>query len=66
MHPALATVRAQLAALPHTIFALMSGSGSTLFAVQDQGTASPGLLALPAGWSFVATTTAPAHPVVIG
>ena len=66
MHPALATVRAQLAALPRTIFALMSGSGSTLFAVQEQGTASPGLLALPAGWALLATTTAPAHPIVIG
>ncbi len=34
-HPQLATVRAQLAALPRTVLALMSGSGSTLFAVQD-------------------------------
>jgi len=65
LHPALATVRAQLAALPHTVFALMSGSGSTLFAVQEKGPANPGRLALPAGWTFVATDTSPAHPIVI-
>jgi 4-diphosphocytidyl-2-C-methyl-D-erythritol kinase len=33
-HPELATMRARLAALPHTVFAMMSGSGSTLFAVR--------------------------------
>jgi len=65
LHPALATVRAQLAALPHTVFALMSGSGSTLFAVQEQGPANLGQLALPAGWTCVATTTAPANTIVV-
>lgn len=59
-HPALATVRAQLAALPQSVLALMSGSGSTLFAVQEQGAAAPRPLALPAGWSSVMTSTAPA------
>lgn len=58
-YPALAKVRAQLAALPRTVLALMSGSGSTLFAVQDASVATPGLLALPTGWQFVATATAP-------
>ena len=57
MHPSLGTVRAQLAALPATLFARMSGSGSTLFAVQDQS-ATTGLLALPSGWRFIASRTA--------
>ena len=63
MHPALATVRAQLAALPQTVLALMSGSGSTLFAVQEQSAAAPRPLTLPAGWASVLTSTAPAVPV---
>ncbi|MHB8838670.1 MAG: 4-(cytidine 5'-diphospho)-2-C-methyl-D-erythritol kinase, partial [Gemmatimonadaceae bacterium] len=70
-HPALATLRAQLAALPRTVLARMSGSGSTLFAVQeraDDTAAAPGrgeigLLALPSGWQAVHTTTAPQLPV---
>lgn len=65
-HPPLATVRAQLAALPHSVLARMSGSGSTLFAVQSPGaTATPGVLALPHGWTSVSTATAPAAPVVL-
>ncbi|MBW7933165.1 MAG: 4-(cytidine 5'-diphospho)-2-C-methyl-D-erythritol kinase [Gemmatimonadaceae bacterium] len=59
-YPQLATVRAQLAALPRTILARMSGSGSTLFAVQETeatGAAPVGGLALPTGWRFVRTTT---------
>jgi 4-diphosphocytidyl-2-C-methyl-D-erythritol kinase len=65
-HPELERVRAQLAALPRTVMARMSGSGSTLFAVQEfgvsaqpSGDAGPGLLALPAGWAMVRTRTAP-------
>jgi 4-diphosphocytidyl-2-C-methyl-D-erythritol kinase len=63
MHPELAKVRAQLAALSRTVFALLSGSGSTLFAVQNAETATPSPLALPAGWTFVATRTAAQQPV---
>ncbi len=63
MHPALATVRAQLAALPRTVFALMSGSGSTLFAVQSQGEGGVGSLVLPAGWTPALTHTAPVAPI---
>lgn len=62
-HPALATVRARLAALPQTVFALMSGSGSTLFAVLEQGASAPRSLTLPAGWASLFTTTAPAAPI---
>jgi 4-diphosphocytidyl-2-C-methyl-D-erythritol kinase len=72
-HPELAQVRAQLAALPRSVFARMSGSGSTLFAVQEFGISvpppkesGPGVLALPAGWSMVMTRTAPAAPVELG
>ena len=64
-YPALATVRAQLAALPQTVFARMSGSGSTLFAIQEPTEAASsvpsagegGLLALPAGWRVIFTRT---------
>lgn len=62
-HPELVAVRAQLAALPQTVFALMSGSGSTLFAVLEQGASAPRSLTLPAGWASVVTTTAPAAPI---
>ncbi len=65
-HPQLATVRAQLAALPESVFAMMSGSGSTLFAVQSRPAEKPGLLTLPAGWTFAMTRTAPLQPVVVG
>ena len=57
-HPVLATVRAQLAALPQSVFALMSGSGSTLFAVQSGAAASAGAIVLPAGWTALVTRTA--------
>ncbi len=57
-HPALATMRARLAALPATVFAMMSGSGSTLFAVQTGAAASTGTIALPAGWTALMTSTA--------
>ncbi len=63
LHPALAKVRAQLGALPQTVLALMSGSGSTLFAVQEPGAAAPRPFALPAGWTSLMTNTAPATPV---
>lgn len=56
-HHALATVRAQLAALPHTVLAMLSGSGSTLFAVQTGAAASLGAMALPAGWTALKTKT---------
>ncbi|MBA4070303.1 MAG: 4-(cytidine 5'-diphospho)-2-C-methyl-D-erythritol kinase [Gemmatimonas sp.] len=62
-HPALATLRAQLAALPTTVLALMSGSGSTLFAVQERDAAEPRPLTLPAGWAILMTSTAPAAPI---
>jgi 4-diphosphocytidyl-2-C-methyl-D-erythritol kinase len=62
-HPELATVRARLGALPQVVLALMSGSGSTLFAVLEQGAAAPRALTLPAGWVSVMTSTAPAAPV---
>ena len=71
-HPRLAAVRAQLAALPHTVFTLMSGSGSTLFAVREReataGIPGPGgteELALPAGWSAITSTTASTLPLVL-
>lgn len=64
-HPALATVRAQLAALPNTVLAMMSGSGSTLFAVQSGATASAGTVTLPAGWTTLITSTAAQQPVVV-
>jgi 4-diphosphocytidyl-2-C-methyl-D-erythritol kinase len=64
-HPALATVRAQLAALPVTVLALMSGSGSTLFAVQTGETASTGALTLPRGWTALMTSTAAQQAVVV-
>jgi 4-diphosphocytidyl-2-C-methyl-D-erythritol kinase len=57
-HPALATVRAQLAALPSAEMALMSGSGSTLFAVLTAGETDT--IALPEGWRSLMTETAPA------
>ena len=63
MHPTLATVRAQLGALPQTVLALMSGSGSTLFAVQEQGAAAPRPLTLPDGWTSLLTSTAAAAPI---
>jgi 4-diphosphocytidyl-2-C-methyl-D-erythritol kinase len=62
-HPALATVRAQLATLPQTVLALMSGSGSTLFAVQEQGATAPRALTLPVGWASLLTSTAAAVPI---
>ncbi|MBI2407084.1 MAG: 4-(cytidine 5'-diphospho)-2-C-methyl-D-erythritol kinase [Gemmatimonadetes bacterium] len=69
-HPTLATVRAQLAALPSTIFSLMSGSGSSLFAVQSASSgrnatlgAATKVLTLPSGWHAVLTETAPAAVV---
>ncbi len=65
LHPALATVRAQLAALPRTVLALMSGSGSTLFALQDRAPATLELPALPAGWTALVTTTAPQQPTEV-
>ena len=65
MHPALAKVRAQLAALPRAVLALMSGSGSTLFAVLDGADGGAGLLALPPGWQMTRTATAPQAPVVL-
>jgi 4-diphosphocytidyl-2-C-methyl-D-erythritol kinase len=64
-HPDLATVRARLGALPQSVLALMSGSGSTLFAVLEQGAAAPRALSLPAGWVSVMTSTAPAVPVAL-
>lgn len=64
-HPALANVRAQLAGLPQTVLALMSGSGSTLFAVQAQGAPASRPLALPAGWTSLLTSTAPAAPIEV-
>lgn len=57
-HPALASMRAQLAALPQTVFARMSGSGSTLFAVQSGTASGVGPVALPAGWTALTTNTA--------
>lgn len=63
MYPTLATVRAQLAALPQSVLALMSGSGSTLFTVQEQGAATPRPLSLPVGWASLMTRTAPAAPI---
>ena len=65
-HPELAAVRAQLAALPHTVLALMSGSGSTLFAVQVGQTATVGALALPRGWTALTTSTAEQQAVEVG
>jgi 4-diphosphocytidyl-2-C-methyl-D-erythritol kinase len=65
-HPALATVRAQMAALPHSVLALMSGSGSTLFAILEPGTDDASLAALPVGWTSVLTKTASAHEIVLG
>jgi len=62
-HPELATVRARLGALPEAVLALMSGSGSTLFAVLEQGAVAPRPLTLPAGWTSLLTHTAPAAPV---
>ncbi|MDP1891005.1 MAG: 4-(cytidine 5'-diphospho)-2-C-methyl-D-erythritol kinase [Gemmatimonadaceae bacterium] len=62
-HPSLATVRAQLAGLPQTLLALMSGSGSTLFAVQAQGAGASRPLVLPAGWTSLLTSTAPAAAI---
>ncbi len=62
-HPALANVRAQLAGLPQTVLALMSGSGSTLFAVQAQGAPASRALTLPAGWTSLLTSTAPAAAI---
>jgi 4-diphosphocytidyl-2-C-methyl-D-erythritol kinase len=64
-HPALAKVRAQLAALPSAVMALMSGSGSTLFCVLEQGAAEVGLVRLPDRWRSVRTTTAAAAGVEI-
>jgi 4-diphosphocytidyl-2-C-methyl-D-erythritol kinase len=61
-HPELAKVRAQLAALPNSVMAMMSGSGSTLFAVQS-GTA--GMLAVPSGWRALVSATAARRPVAI-
>lgn len=59
-HPELATMRAQLASSSKTIFAMMSGSGSTLFAVLHPGSAATvDRLILPSGWAVVRTTTAP-------
>ncbi len=58
-HPELAVVRAQLAALPRSVLAMMSGSGSTLFAVQSGATADSGVLTLPDGWRAIGTHTAP-------
>jgi len=57
-HPDLATMRAQLAALPRAVFAMLSGSGSTLFAVLGAQSGTTGALALPAGWTAVPTRTA--------
>ncbi|MCX5761264.1 MAG: 4-(cytidine 5'-diphospho)-2-C-methyl-D-erythritol kinase [Gemmatimonadetes bacterium] len=62
-HPELAVVRAQLAALPHSVLAMMSGSGSTLFAVQSGATADSGELKLPDGWRVIGTRTAPCADV---
>lgn len=62
-HPELATVRAKLGAQPQAVLALMSGSGSTIFAVLEQGAVAPRALSLPAGWVSVMTSTAPAAPV---
>lgn len=62
-HPELATVRAKLRALPQALLALMSGSGSTLFAVLEPGAVAPRTLTLPAGWASVMTSTAPAAAV---
>lgn len=65
LHPQLAAVRAQLAVLPQARMALMSGSGSTLFAVLHGDTATPELTALPAGWRTLHTATAPCAPVAL-
>lgn len=64
-HPALATVRAQLAGLPQTVLAMMSGSGSTLFAVQAQGAPALRPLVLPSGWASLLTSTAPPAPIEV-
>lgn len=64
-HPALAAVKTQLAALPNTLLAMMSGSGSTLFAVQTGAAGRIGALALPAGWTTLLTSTAAQQPVVV-
>lgn len=64
-HPQLASVRAQLANLPHAAFARMSGSGSTLFAVLSGAPERQGLLALPAGWTTLTTRTAAAAAVEV-
>jgi len=61
-HPALATVRAQLAALPAAVMAMMSGSGSTLFAVLETRPTAPMSMALPTGWGMLLTTTAAPLP----
>ena len=62
-HPELATMRAQLAALPRAVFAMMSGSGSTLFAVLGGPSGTTGALALPTGWTAISTATAAAGGV---
>ncbi|MHB1311686.1 MAG: 4-(cytidine 5'-diphospho)-2-C-methyl-D-erythritol kinase [Gemmatimonadaceae bacterium] len=63
LHPELATIRAQLAALPRAVFAMMSGSGSTLFAVLGAGSGAAAALVRPAGWTALATSTAAAAAV---
>jgi len=62
-HPELAAMRAQLAALPRAVFAMMSGSGSTLFAVLGGPSGAGGALELAAGWTAVTTCTAAAAGV---
>lgn len=64
-HPALATVRARLGALPGTVFAMMSGSGSTLFAVQAGAAPATATLELPAGWTVLQTSTAAQQAVSV-
>lgn len=64
-HPVLATVRAQLAALPDTVCAMMSGSGSTLVAVQTGAAAGVGAITLPAGWTALVTRTAAQQAVLV-
>ncbi len=55
-HPELGEVRRTLGALPGARFAMMSGSGSTLFAVLRDGAATT--VAVPEGWRVVRTETA--------
>lgn len=66
-HPVLETIRARLAALPGSVLARMSGSGSTLYAIQAQdagrNTEKTPPLGLPANWRALHTETSPERAV---